>query len=62
MILEIATKLQASAKDEVGNGHENFGRCSFVICSFFLQLLPSIGSDNRLNGYVMADSYLGGAR
>jgi hypothetical protein len=45
MILEIATKLQASAKDEVSNGHENFGRRSFVICSFFLQLLPSIGSD-----------------
>jgi hypothetical protein len=45
MILEIATKLQASAKYEVGNGHENFGHRSFVIQTFSLQLLPSIGSD-----------------
>jgi hypothetical protein len=45
MILESATKLQASAKYEVGNGYESFGRHSFVICSFFLQLLPSSGSD-----------------
>jgi hypothetical protein len=45
MILEIATKLQASAKYEVGNDHENFGRRSFLIRSFFLQLLPSSWSD-----------------
>jgi hypothetical protein len=45
MILETAAKLQASAKDEVDIGHENFRRRSFVIRSFFLFLLPTIGSD-----------------
>jgi hypothetical protein len=45
MILEIATKLQAIAKYDVGNGIENFGSRSIVIRSFFLHLSPSIGSD-----------------
>jgi hypothetical protein len=45
MILENAAKLQASAKDEVDNGHENFGRRSFVIRSSFLLLSPTFGSD-----------------
>ena len=58
MILENAAKLQASAKDEVYNGHENFGRRSFVIRSFFLLLSPLLGLINREKTYVMADSYL----
>jgi hypothetical protein len=45
MILENAAKLRASAMYEVDNGHENFGRRSFVIRSFFLLLSPTIGSD-----------------
>jgi hypothetical protein len=46
MILKNAEKLQSSAKYEVDNhGHENFGRRSFVIRSFFLFLSPIIGSD-----------------
>jgi hypothetical protein len=45
MILKNAAKLPASAKYEVDNGHENFGRRSFVIRNFFLLLSPIIGSD-----------------
>jgi hypothetical protein len=45
MVLENAVKLQASAKYEVNNGQENFGRRSFVIRSIFLLLSPIIGPD-----------------
>ena len=62
-ILAIATKLLSSTKYcWIGNGHENFDRRSFLSRSLALLLSPFIGLINRSIPFVMADSYLGGAR